>query len=73
MKNSQVTGTLLKKAGLSLEDIKLNIEFDLIIETEKGKSFKTHINMELPTENILETGISKSEETELKDIVFKRF
>ena len=66
-------GTLLKKAGLELEDIKLNIEFDLIIETEKGNKFKTHIDMELPTENILETGISKSEKTQLKDIVFKRF
>lgn len=66
-------GTLLKKAGLKLEDVKLSVEFDLIIETEKGNKFKSHIKLDLPTDNILETGISKSEDTELKDVIFKRF
>lgn len=66
-------GTLLKKSGLSIEDIKLTIEFDLIIETEKGNKFKSHLKYDLPQENILETGISKSEDTELKDVIFKRF
>jgi hypothetical protein len=66
-------GTLLKKAGLKLEDIKMTIEFDLIIETESGKKFKSHLKYDLPQENILETGISKSEDTELKDVIFKRF
>ena len=66
-------GTLLKKAGLSLEDVKLSIEFDLIIETEKGNKFKSHLKFDLPTDNILETGISKSEDTELKNVIFKRF
>ena len=66
-------GTLLKKAGINLEDIKLNIEFDLIIETEKGNKFKSHIKLDLPTDNILETGISKNEDTELKNVIFKRF
>ena len=66
-------GSLLKKAGLNLEDIQVNVEFDLIIETEKENKFKTHIKLELPTENILESGISKKEDTDLKDIIFKRF
>ncbi len=66
-------GTLLKKAGLKLEDIKMTVEFDLIIETESGKKFKSHLKYDLPQENILETGISKSEDTELKNVVFKRF
>ena len=66
-------GTLLKKAGLKLEDIKLTVEFDLIIETENGNKFKSHLKYDLPTDNILETGISKSEDTELSNVIFKRF
>lgn len=66
-------GTLLKKVGLNLEDIQFTITFDLIIETESGNKFKSNIKLDLPTENILETGVSKKEDTELKNIIFKRF
>ncbi len=66
-------GTLLGKIGLNFDDIKLNISFDIIIETESGNKFKSNINLTLPEENIIEKGISKTEDTELKNIIFKRF
>ncbi len=66
-------GSLLAKAGVKEEEIKFNISFDLIIETESGKKFKSNIKLDLPTGNILEEGIGSLEDKELKDIVFKRF
>lgn len=66
-------GTLLAKAGVNIQDIKFKIYFDLIIETESDNKFKSNIVLELPTGNILEKGVETLENTELKDIVFKRF
>lgn len=65
-------GTLLKKAGITLEEIKANIKFDLILETESGKKYKAEINLEVPAEDITETGIAIKEDTQLENVVFKR-
>ena len=65
-------GKLLEKAGLKTEDVEFSITFDLIIETGKGNKFKTYISLQLPAGNILEEGVSMQEDTDLKDIVFKR-
>ncbi len=65
-------GKLLEKAGLKTEDIEFSINFDLIIETGRGNKFKTNISLRLPAGNILEEGVSKYEDTDLNNIVFKR-
>ncbi len=65
-------GTLLAKAGVSEEDIKFQISFDLIIETESENKFKANITIDLPTGNITEEGVGTSEDTELSDVIFKR-
>lgn len=65
-------GTLLKKAGITLEEIQANIKFDLILETESGKKYKAEINLDIPQEDITETGIAIKEDTQLENIVFKR-
>lgn len=65
-------GTLLAKAGLKTEDISFKVTFDLIIETGIGNKFKSTITIDLPTGNILEEGVSKSEINDLGNIVFKR-
>lgn len=65
-------GTLLKKAGITLEQIKSTIKFDLVLETVSGKKYKTEINLHTPSEDITETGIVITEDTELQNIVFKR-
>lgn len=66
-------GTLLKKANLKLSDVQIALSFDLIIETESGNKFKSNINLQLPTGNILDEGISKYEDNKLENIIFKRF
>lgn len=65
-------GTLLSKIGITKEQISYNISFSLIIETETDKKYKADINLELPPEDITQTGIVKIENEELTDLVFKR-
>lgn len=66
-------GRLLAKAGAKKEDINFTISFDLIIETESNHRFKSNIILDLPTGNILEDGVGTLEDTEMKEIIFKRF
>ena len=66
-------GRLLAKAGVKEENMKFKVSFDLIIETESNHSFKSNIVLDLPTGNILKDGVGTLEDTELKNIIFKRF
>ncbi len=66
-------GTLLTKASIQLENIKFKVSFDLIIETESNKKFKSNITLDLPTGNILEDGVGILEDTKLENVIFKRF
>lgn len=65
-------GTLLKNLGIDIEDIKFNLSFEMTIETNIGNKFMAPITLELPIGDITETGINSKEDTELKNIVFKR-
>lgn len=67
-----VHNELLKKAGLTEEDVKGTITFDFTIKLESGKEYKTSITKEIPTEGLIENGKSAVEITDLDDIVFKR-
>ena len=53
--------------------MKFKVSFDLIIETESNHKFKANVVLDLPTGNILENGVGTLEDTELKDVIFKRF
>lgn len=66
-------GKLLAIAGINSEDINIKVSFDLIIETESNHKFKANIVLDLPTGNILEEGVGSLEDTELENIIFKRF
>lgn len=65
-------GTLLNKLGITIEDISYEVKFNLIIQTESDKKYKAEITLQLPQEDIVQKGIVKTEDTELKNIVFKR-
>lgn len=65
-------GKLLDKVGISYEEIKTEISFDLTIILESGISFKATIELELPVGDIAKEGSSSLEITNMKDIVFKR-
>lgn len=65
-------GTLLKKIGITKQDITTNVKFNLIIETESSKKYKAEIEVTLPEEDITQIGIDKKENTTLENIIFKR-
>lgn len=65
-------GTLLQKLNLTTEDIKTEISFDMIIELSSGKTFKTTINLELPTGDIAENGVCTNEIVDINKFIYKR-
>ena len=71
-KQLEHNGKLLEKVGISYEQVKATIKFDLVINLESNVSYKATIELELPTGNIVEQGSSSTEIKHMKNIVFKR-
>ncbi|MBO5398238.1 MAG: hypothetical protein J6A36_04845 [Clostridia bacterium] len=65
-------GRLLQNLGVSLEEIKLQLSFDIIIETNSNIKYKGSLSMEMPTDEIIEKGSSKIELTDFSNVIFKR-
>lgn len=63
---------LLKKTEVNIEDLRIEITFDITVKLNSGKVYKAEVNLQFPTENIVEEGIGSQEITELENIVFKR-
>lgn len=67
--NLSADGRLLNRIGTTVEDITAKISFNMTIELESGKSFKSNIVLEIPTGDILTEGVSKQH---VEKLVFKR-
>ena len=65
-------GTILNRSEVKFEEIKFEIYFDLIIENQSGKKYKTTIRLNLPNGNILENGVETEEIKDLENIKFQR-
>ena len=65
-------GELLKKAGLTADDLKGNLSFDITINLNSGKSFKGTISLEIPAGDITENATTNMEITDFSNVVFKR-
>lgn len=65
-------GSLLAKAGISSNDIKFEISFDLTINLNSGVSFVGTINLELPSGDIINEKEPYIELTDFSDVIFKR-
>lgn len=63
---------LLKKLNLSMDDLKIKAEFDLTINLNSGKSFKTRVSVNLPVENVIDEGTTSTEITDTNKLIFKR-
>lgn len=65
-------GKLLQNIGLTLEQIKFSLSFDILIETNENVTFKGTISLDMPAEDIIENGSSNFEITDFENVVFKR-
>lgn len=63
---------LLKKAGISEEDLKSKINMDITIKVESGKEYKANVSFDLPIEGVVENGTSSREILDTSNIIFKR-
>ncbi len=62
---------ILEKMGVSNEDIKFKVSFDLVIEVE-SKSYKTNLEFELPIDELVGNKETHREITDLDKVIFKR-
>ena len=65
-------GKLLNKVGVTYEQVKAKISFDITIQLESEISFKANIELELPVGDITKEGASNLEITDRRKIIFKR-
>lgn len=65
-------GSLLPKIGISNEEIKFGLSFDMTIQTNDNVSFKGNIKIDLPAGDIVSEGTSNIEITDFSNIIFKR-
>ena len=65
-------GLLLGKVGITLDQVKSNISFDMIIKTTENITYKGTIKIDTPVGDIVKDGQSNIEITDFKDVVFKR-
>lgn len=66
------SGKLLEKVGITYEEIKAKISFDLVISLESDISFRANIELAVPIGDIVKEGASSLEIKDMKNIVFKR-
>lgn len=64
-------GTLLKKTNVNLEDIKVNVNFDIVIVTNNLK-YRGNVSFEIPPSDLEEKGVSNITITDFSNIAFKR-
>ena len=63
---------LLKKLSISNDDLKFKVLFDISINLDSNKSYKANMSLELPVGNVVDDGIQSQENTDFKNLVFKR-
>lgn len=64
-------GTLLNKTNVGMDEIKVDVSFDIIIKTEQI-TYRGKINTTLPCGNIDEEGVSTNIIEDFSNVVFKR-
>lgn len=65
-------GTMLSKIGITNEQVKSKVAFDLIIELDDGKKYSGRVELDLNCDNLIENGKSQIEITDFSNIIFKR-
>ncbi len=63
---------LLKLTNITKEDLQTNLAFNIIIKLTSGKKYQATIDLDVPTDEIIEKGTTGKEITDLDGIIFKR-
>lgn len=63
---------LLKKTDITQEELKINLQFDFIINLNSGKKYKSTIDLELPLDGVIEKGTDSKELVDMGKYIFKR-
>lgn len=54
----QYDATIFETLGIDVSQLKFNISFDIVIKDETGKTVKTNINLNMPTDETFSKGMS---------------
>lgn len=65
-------GHLLSNLEIKEEELKCKVNFDIIIETTDGVSYKGNVSLDIPVEGFIEKGTASIEITDTSNIIFKR-
>lgn len=66
-------GRLLKKIGISNENVKLKLAFDIVIKTDDGINYRGNVIVDMPGDGLIEEGKTTIEINDFENIIFKRF
>lgn len=65
-------GRLLTNLGVTEEEVKFDMSFDIIIETDDNIRYKGTTSLQMPVQGFIEQGSASLEITDFSDIIFKR-
>lgn len=65
-------GTLLEKAQINQEDIKLKATMDIILQVSEKEKYKGTLTIDLPAGEFKEKGVIDNQITDFSKIIFKR-
>ena len=65
-------GTMLSKLGITDEDVKSKISFDVVIELDDGKKYSGRASIDIPCDGLVENGTAQIELTDFSNVIFKR-
>ena len=64
-------GTIISNTSVTMEDLKYNISFDLVFDTNIT-TYRGNISLELPCGDIISNGTAQLDEKDCSNIIFKR-
>ena len=68
----QYNGTLLEKAQINQEDIKIKATMDIILQVSEKEKYKGTLTIDLPAGEFKEKGVIDNQITDFSKIIFKR-
>lgn len=63
---------LLKKLSVNNDDLKFKVKFDICINLNSGKKYKSCVNLDLPINDVVNDGTQSRENNDIEDVIFKR-